>query len=450
MNLNEFKNVLFDKANKMGFVDYEIFVQTGNSFSVKINKGEIEQYSNSYASGVGFRGIYNGRMGYSFSEKIDVSVCDFLLTNAKDNCELLETTEIEEIFEGSKKYEIANTYNEKLNNTTVEEKIEFAKQLEKFVMEEDERVKLITHCVLSSGESEISIYNSKGLELSEKSNYALAYVYLAVEENGLTKIAGDYWVGQDFSEFNPKKIATSAVNRAVNLLGATSLKSGEYNIILENETAVDFLGVYTSVFFAYDVQKGFSKLKGKLNQKIGSDKLTLIDIGIYEGSISNSSFDSEGVATSETVLIEKGILKNYLYNLKSAKVDGVKSTGNGFKSSFRDTVNTSITNFYIKNGEISFENLVSKMNTGIIVTDIEGLHSGASAVSGDFSFIASGFYVENGKVVKPVEQFTVAGNFFDVLENVVEIADDFKFGMPSIGNIGSPSLFVGKLMVGSE
>ncbi len=450
MNIEKFKEELFLKSEKMGFTDYEIFIQLGNSFTVKINKGEIEQYSNSYVRGVGFRGKYNEQMGYSFSEKIDTSVIDELLINARDNSELIDTKDIEEIFEGSKKYNKVNTYNEELNYFTVEEKIELAKKMEKYALLEDERIKVVNYCVVSSGENEVIIYNSKGLTLSEKSNYAYAYIYVTAEENHDIKLFGDIWVGRDFKKLDIKNLAKEAVKGAVKQLGATTIKSGEYNIIIENKTAIDFINVFKSVFYAYSVQKGFSKLKGKLNEKISSDIVTLVDVGVYKDNISNISFDSEGVAKEETVLIEDGILKNYLYNLKTAKKDGVAPTGNGYRSSFKSTVGTSVTNFFIKEGEKSFDDLVKEMDNGIIITDLAGLHSGASSISGDFSLIASGYLVENGIVIKPIEQFTIAGNFFDVMLNIKGIANDLKFSIPSGGNVGSPSLFIGKLMVSGE
>ncbi len=450
MDISNFKDTIFKKAEEMGFSDYEIYVQSGNSFSVKINKGEIEQYSNAYIKGVGFRGIYNDKMGYSFSEKVDTSICDELLINARDNSELIEVDDIEEIFEGSKKYEEVDTYNDELNKTTVEEKIEMAKQLEKYAYEEDERVKLVNYCVVSNGETETIICNSKGLYLTEKNNYAIAYVYASVEENEEVKLFGDYWIGNDFKDLDVKEISKKAVQGGLKQLGSQKVKSGEYNVIIENEVAGDLLSVFKTNFYAYNVQKGFSKLKGKLNEKVSSDIITLIDTGIYKNNIGNSAFDSEGVATSETVLIEKGVLKNYLYTLKTAKKDNVKSTGNGFKGSFKSSVETNITNFYIKEGTKSFDELLKEMDNGILVTDVSGLHSGASAISGDFSLIASGFLIENGKISKPIEQFTIAGNFYDVLKNIKEIGDDLKFTSPSKSNIGTPSLFVGTLMISSD
>ncbi|HAG04298.1 MAG TPA: TldD/PmbA family protein, partial [Lachnospiraceae bacterium] len=114
-----------------------------------------------------------------------------------------------------------------------------------------------------------------------------------------------------------------------------------------------------------------------------------------------------------------------------------KSTGNGFKPSYKGAVGVSATNFFIEKGETDFDGLLEKMQNGIIVTEVEGLHSGANVVSGDFSLAAEGFMVENGKITHPVEQITIAGNFYELLKTVAQVGNDLYFNSSAVG---SPSL----------
>jgi PmbA protein len=120
----------------------------------------------------------------------------------------------------------------------------------------------------------------------------------------------------------------------------------------------------------------------------------------------------------------------------------VTSTGNGFKAGLTGSVKTATTNFYLAKGGISQEELFSQMGEGLFITSLMGLHSGCNAVSGDFSLSAEGFRVEGGKLGQPVEQITIAGNFYHLLEAVEEIADDLYFGS---AGIGSPSVLVRNL-----
>ena len=141
------------------------------------------------------------------------------------------------------------------------------------------------------------------------------------------------------------------------------------------------------------------------------------------------------------------MLKTYLYNLKTAKKDGVKSTGNGFKSGYKGKIGISPTNFYIKNGNKPLDNLFENVKDGVYITEMSGLHAGVNNISGDFSVLASGYLIENGKKSKAVEQITIAGNFYNMMLNVKDIANDLKF---ALNGIGSPSIFVGELSVSGE
>jgi PmbA protein len=142
------------------------------------------------------------------------------------------------------------------------------------------------------------------------------------------------------------------------------------------------------------------------------------------------------------------VLKTYLYNLKSAAKDGVVSTASGFKASFKSAVATACANFFIEPSETTEDELMAKLGSGLYITNISGLHSGTNMVSGDFSLKADGFYIEDGKVVMPVEQFTVAGGFYRLLENVAGVADNLFFDRPSSGGVfGSPSVWVKGLKV---
>jgi PmbA protein len=111
-------------------------------------------------------------------------------------------------------------------------------------------------------------------------------------------------------------------------------------------------------------------------------------------------------------------------------------------------VSTAVTNFYILPSETSREQLITDLGNGILITDLAGLHSGANTVSGDFSLSADGFLVEGGKVTRPVEQITVAGNFYDLLKNITAVGNDLRFGPPGVGGaVGMPSFAVKGLRV---
>ena len=207
------------------------------------------------------------------------------------------------------------------------------------------------------------------------------------------------------------------------------------------------LETFTSPFNADVAQKGMSLLKGKEGEIIASDKVTIIDNPLMKDGLASVGFDDEGVATYKKEIIKDGKLITLMHNLKTAYKQGVKTTGNGFKASYSSPVSISPTNFYIEPGTKSLEELFKGVNDGLYITEVGGLHAGANSVSGDFSLVCKGFLIEEGNKGKPVEEITVAGNFFNLLKDIEEVGADLKFPMSSVG---SPSVIIRELSVAGK
>ncbi len=447
MDIKLFQQEIFQKAKDYGFRDAEIYYVSGNSFDVRIFKGEVSQYKNQSHEGLSFRGTYEGKMGYAFTERLDLSVIDTLIQNAAGNAKIIEEAEAEKLFEGEA-YEKVEAYNESLKDFSAEQKIQMAKEIDSLAYGFDPRVKVVSYSVLGTGEDTVYMANTRGLELSHRSNSAYAYVIPQVEENGVTKVAVDFWMGRDLKELSPKALAEKAVGKALSYLGAAPIATEALPVIFDNVTAAELLFTFAGNFFAENVHRGLSLLKGRLGEQIASEKVSIRDDGIYKNSLGNLPFDSEGVATKQKSVIESGKLQTFLYNLKAAQKDGCKSTGNGFKPNFKSPVATACTNFYIVPSEQGLDDIIKSVERGFLVTELAGLHSGANTISGDFSLSAEGFLIENGKKSRPIDKVTVAGNFFELLKNVEAVANDLRFDLPSPnGTIGSPSLLISKLSI---
>jgi len=180
------------------------------------------------------------------------------------------------------------------------------------------------------------------------------------------------------------------------------------------------------------VHEGRSLLKGKMGQKVANELITIVDDALHPEGSSSRYFDSEGYPSQRTVLIEKGELKSYLHNTKTALKDKVKSTGNGSRS-YKGSLGISPSNLILEPGSNKVSDLLSKYDRIIEIVALQGMHAGASTISGDFSLSAEGFLYENGKKQYSLRPFTVSGNFLDMLQNVEMIADNFQFNSSSIG-----------------
>jgi PmbA protein len=182
---------------------------------------------------------------------------------------------------------------------------------------------------------------------------------------------------------------------------------------------------------------------GKKGEQIASELFTLVDDGTMERGYSTHPYDDEGTPQRKTVLVEKGIFKGFLHSLYTAWAMNEKPTGNGLRSSFTSPPSTGITNFYLRPGELSFEELVNSEGEVLVVFDLMGLHT-ADTVSGDFSFGASGVLYKNGKKVQSIRGVTVAGNFLELIKNISAVGGDLTF----YANVGSPSILVKNITVG--
>lgn len=450
MTLVEFKEAVFKKAELEGFSEYEIYFSKDKSLGIQVFEQEIDKYTVSGSQGLSFRGLYNGQMGYVYTEILDEASVDFVVKCAKENALIIEKEDKEVIYDGDENYSDFNCFDEELSNTAVENKINIAFDMEKHAKNLSSEV-IRVESEVEEEENFTQIVNSKGLDLSFKSNAIFAFVESVVKDGDNMNADYSFKGARNFKEIDSKKLAKEAVESALAYKGAKTVKSDKYKVILKNSTAASMLQTFSGIFSADNVQKGMSLLKGKLGEIIASKVVTIMDNPLLKEGLSSRPFDDEGVATYTKEVVGEGKLNTLLHNLKTAAKDGVKSTGNASKVSYSSPVSVAPSNFYFKAGEKSFEALLKILDYGIIITDVQGLHSGANPISGDFSLAAKGFLIKDGAIERPVEQITVSGNFYKLLEDVEEVGSDLRFGFPSgMGYFGSPSLIIKELSIAGE
>ncbi len=438
MEIKEFQKMVIDKAKRIGFEDCEIYYQGGESFQIFISSGEVEQYETSASSGAAFKGVINGKTGFAYSERFDEVAVDFIIKAAIENAEIHENNEKEMFYAGGE-YENIKLYNDELDKISVDEKIESTRDLEKAALDYSDNVRAVDRCIYGDEKSTVSIMNTRGLDAQYASNSMVAYASVICADGDDVKTGGDFVCGNDYSKFDAVSLGKKIAEETEKHLGAKSIKSGKYNVVLKNSAMSDILATFSDSFSAEQAYKGLSMLEGREGKNIASDCITIRDDALLENGYASAVFDGEGVPCQNKVVVENGILKTFLYDLKYALKAGKKSTGNGFRAGFRSPVSVGCTNFYIDKGSNSFDELVKAAADGVFITDVEGLHAGANPVTGDFSLSAEGFLIENGKIITPVEQITVAGNFFKIIEGIKLVSDDLKFGM---NGVGSPSVFI--------
>lgn len=430
--------------------DLEAFLISNKSIEIGVFNGELDKYSISESGGLSLRGVANGKMGYSYTEKLDESSIDMLVQEAFENGKYIDAIDGDEIFSGSSDYEVLDKYDDKLSNTPMVDKIEFTKNIERHAFALDARVSAVQVCGYEEFDQERIIVNTKGVNLSDRLNGAVGYISVVIKDGEDTKTGMGYRVFSDLNSVDYKDIAKEAVDEAISMLGATPIKTGNYPTIIKNTVFADLLQAFSSVFSADNAQKGLSLLGDKVGSKIASPILTLVDNPLYEDGYASKGFDDEGTKTKFKKVIDKGVLTTLLHSWKTAKKEGIQSTGNGSRASYKSTLTISPSNFYIQKGESTFEELVKSIHNGVYIINLAGLHSGLNPVSGDFSLSAYGYEILDGKINRPINQITIAGNLYEVLKSIEAIGNDLELGFPGNGQFGSPSIKIRNLSIAGE
>jgi PmbA protein len=247
--------------------------------------------------------------------------------------------------------------------------------------------------------------------------------------------AADEFCLTDVSKKTVEETAHKAVSGALSKLGADTVPSGKYNVIMDSATICSLMERFADVFSARSAYLKTTLLAGMEGEMVGSEALTLIDDPFYPGKFGHCPFDGEGVAVYSKKVIEKGRLNTLLYNRMYAKLLDRETTGNASSATGIEPKG-----LYIAPGTVSNEELLKTLDSGLYLTSLQGLHAGANVQSGDFSLQADGFLVEKGVKTAPVKNFTVAGNFFQLLKQVEAVSSEVKFGVGS--DYGAPDVLL--------
>ena len=391
MKMDEFIQKVFEAAKAAGFTVAEAYLLEDESFKAVATNGEITEYSSNATRGLGFRAMVNGRMGYSSTEAFDDAAVDWLIRGAMDSATLCEDPSEQFVYDGQ---EPVMALPLAAIDAPADEKLSFALEMETLAKAYDPRVEQVGYDTVLSGKATVRIVNTYGMDKQYSEGYCGAYLQPIAREGNSTATGLEIQFARDFAALDAKKLAETAAKQAVDALHATPVPSGCYRVIIRNLAMTDLLETFSPAFSAENAQKELSLLKGKIGRKIAADCVNIVDDALRTEGFSSRPFDAEGVPSRCNRVVDQGVFRTFLHNLKTAHKDGVESTGNASKGSYAASVRVSPTNFYIEAGEKSFDELLADMGDGLVITEVEGLHSGANAVSGDFSLLSKGFYRE--------------------------------------------------------
>ena len=448
MDYQSFKNAVIAEAQALGIAEYELYYQSGSETSIGVFGHEINEFSSSEGGGVCFRCIVGGKMGYASTQAFNEAEARAVVQRAADNASVLEAEEAVFLCEGGKTYQELNRQLPELPGTDT--LIACALDTQEKIYAADPMVIDGCQTQVIAEQSEIAIYNSKGLDLHYE-NKVTGLVVAAVVSDG-KEMSDSYEIKiGNLDAIDTTALTAKAAADAKRKLGGEPPKSGACPVIFHTDAMCSLLAVFSSIFSSENTQKGLSQLAGSEGEVIAAPCVTLVDDPFHPESPAPMNFDGEGCPTYTKNVIENGVLKTLLYNMKTAAVAGKETTGNASKGGYDAPVAVRPFTMYLANGDKTEEELLKMAGNGVYITDLGGLHAGANPISGDFSLQSSGFLIENGEKTDYIKSFTVAGNFYSLLKNITALADNCPLPQ-AMGStaFGAPSVLVDGLSIAGK
>ena len=434
------------KAGTRGAEESEVFISNIDTLAITMKTGVVEARQG-VSLGLGIRVVLDGKVGFAATSGIDEKKIDHTIQ---------EAIEVARIRPLDRKFShLADPVSIPSKDGIIDDKVlEFTEMdalkevntLSKDAFEYDKRVKALFGGI-GVEKAVFAVASSRGIAGCSIRAVIGGGVYLTAIENGKQKTGSESIDSRELVDFH--ETGSRAAQRAIKMLESKSLgKSFRTAVVWEN-VAVGLLvkGMFNSASSARNVQQGKSYFKGKLGEKVASDVFTIIDDGQLPEGLQTFKTDSEGVPSQTTTLIEKGFLKEYIYDSYSALQENRHSTGNASRKwpePFLSMPEISTSNIVVKPGEQDLDGLIGEVKEGILVTDFVMGAGHANVTTGEFSVVApSAFLIKSGEVKQPLEPITIAGNFFHSLKDITDIGSDPR--ITSIGKI--PSIVVQNLTV---
>ena len=423
MNLDQIK-IVFQKISKQAAqaqVEVELLIDSGEGLGLSAENEKLAKFDQKTYQTAGFRVLFGGQQGYSSTENLSEESLQRSFQEAVLNAKDLASANIEsvvrwELPDGKSK--ISNMDNLDLGEQgSIEQKIKMTLALESISKKQDTRVASIPYNSFSEYFGQRVILNSKGLERSFSERNFSCYTFPLVKQGEQTKMIGEDIVTRNFKDINIDFIAKHSVEKSIALLGAEKLVSGRFPVVIGREVAQQLFGLMKSAFSAKNIFDKKSPLADKMNQKIATDLLTINDDPFDMRGGGVRPFDAEGSPSQKVSLIEKGVLKNYLTNTEYAAKLKIPLTAHASRSATSE-MSIGATTFIFPVGKESLDDLLKKHPKVIHLVELSAFHSGFKSTTGDFSLPGQGFLYENGKKIKPVDQFVMSGNIFEMLNSI--------------------------------
>ncbi len=446
---------LFKKAD---FV--EIFVEEKHNLNLRYISQNLQDIKSGIDFGIGIRLLFGHNALYGFtnsSSKDDLLELITLLCFDKDQASTINSIEL-------KKQNIKNIHRVKqplIKSNSLEELINVIKKIDYAARGVDTKISQVDISTIEKFQK-VEIFNSQGLHINDSRSYSRVMAQaIAVDGNSMEtgyEAPGELKGREFFTQINPELIGEIIAKEAILKLSAIPSPAGEMPVILENGFGgVIFHEACGHLLETTSVAKKASIFHDKLNTQIASPVVTAIDDATIKNKWGSLNVDDEGNLCKKNILIENGVLKNFLSDRVGFLKTGHKMTGSGRRESYRFAPTSRMNNTYIDAGKDKFSDMISSIDNGIYAKKMGG--GSVQPGTGEFNFaVAEGYLVKNGKITEPIKGATLIGQAKDILMKISMIAKNLEFAPGMCGSVsgsvpvtvGQPTLKVDSILVGGR
>jgi PmbA protein len=446
-HLSELAGEVVKRALAAGASDAECTISEGDEFSANVRMRELENLKEAGSRGAGLRILIGTKTGASYTSDLSNEGIEHLVKSAIELADITTEDPHAGLPEPEELGALAGDlqlYSPDVEQLETALKIETARRAEEAALSADPRIFNSEGASFDTNVGRHIFANSRGFAGEYRSTYcSLSAIPVARDGDSMER---DYWytIARGFAQLEaPEEVGRTAAQRALRRLHAVKVDTQKVPVVFEPRTARTLLDNIFEAVHGMSIYRHESFLAGKLGEKVASENVTVADDGTLPGLFGTSPFDDEGVPSRRTVVIERGVLKNYLLNTYAARKLGMKTTGNAARGL---TGNAGIGrgNFYMEKGVQTPEQIIAGIPNGFYVTELMGF--GVNIVTGDYSRGAAGLWIRNGELAFAVSEVTIAGNLKDMLLGMEAVGSDLEFR----GSVAAPTLKIGEMTVGGK
>ncbi|RJR16499.1 MAG: TldD/PmbA family protein [Nitrospiraceae bacterium] len=441
--------------------DYaDVYIEQERPLSIQLEDDKIEKLSSGIDFGIGLRVIFEDKTYYAysndFSEGSLFAIAETVSRAVKGGKGKELTFDLRKL-RPSVDFEIRKYP----DDISIKEKISLIERSNRAARGVSPKIKQVS-IVYRDSVKNVCVASSDGTIAEDERIYTLALIQVIAAEGNVLQTAYEPvggLIGFELFEDEPfEEIALKAAHKAVALLSARKAPGGRMPVIISAASGGTMIHEAVGHGLEADlVHQGLSVYKGKVGEQIASPLVTIIDDATLPKRRGSFRFDDEGVIAQRTVLVEKGVLKGYMYDRLTAMKEGVDSTGNGRRQSYKDRPIPRMSNTFIASGEEDPEKIIKSIDKGIFVRKMGG--GQVNTVTGEFVFeVSEGHLIEKGQIGEPVRGATLIGNGPEVLKSIDMVGNDIGFAIGTCGKDAQgvpvsdamPTVRIPEMVVGGE